>query len=1292
MNRKKLMAILMTAAFSCTLISGLTIPKPMEVKAEEVYTTLGDVTELSVEGDTATIKLNPETVKITFYRNDMFRVWMDPQGDFDDPTSGKILDKTGEEYDAQYGDISIQQSDEGDYYKLKTEEATLRVYKSPFKLALYDVNNESVIWEEAEPLQYNENSTKQTLVSDKKEHFFGGGVQNGYFSHKGTNVNVELLASHWNDGAVSNPVPFYMSTENYGVLRNTFKPGDYNFIEDDLAVLSHNEGRFDAFYFTGDSYEEILDQYTELTGRPALMPRWGLGIGDADCYKETSDALKIAEKYEELDMPRGWMLPNDGYGCGYTDLRSFVQNAEKLGFKVGLWTENDVNKIAQEVGEFGTRMVKTDVAWVGPGYEFALDGVKKAYDGIEDNSDSRGYVWTVCGWAGTQRYAAPWTGDQTGNWEYIRMHIPTYIGSGMSGMPFIGSDVDGIFGGSAETQVRDLQWKAFTPIMINMSGWANNDKQPWAWGEPYTSINRMYLKLKSRMTPYMYTYANKAHTKGTPIVRGLMWDYSNDPYTLGDGTKYEYMLGDNLLVAPVYEDIEVKDGIYLPDENQTWIDYFTGEQYTGGRAINNFETPLWKLPLFVKDGAIIPMYPEGNYDAQIIPDENRPITFDIYPSGDTSFELYEDDGNTKEHREGEYAKSLIESSAPVEGTGSATFTVNATEGTYNGIKESRMNEFTVHTKVDPGTVTLKVEGEEAKEITKVSSMEEYESSKEPVYFFEEDSPVGGVLHIKTGAMSIRNTFSVEIENFNNDKPKEPTDGLEIPTSPKVFKPTDVTDTTITVSWNDVNNATSYDLLIDGVIFEGVKAPFVHKELKYNSTHTYRVRAVNSLGASEWSEQIEATTTAYKYNNQLKLSEFDMSKTKAETEFHPSYNIEKAIDDDLETSYYSTQTNPYLPQSLTFMFNDIQEIGMIEHTPFRIANTMTKFNLYKTMDGENYEKVLDNYTIDAIEGATNIELEPFEAKGIKLEVLEVNGGRKDFGMKEFRIFKTNKIIGDVTGDGVVDSNDLRFMKLYFGVREGDNDWGYVSKADFNKDGRIGAYDIARVASIVEETLIPSGNEGKGNLRVEFDKKEVKAGEEFTATIYGDEIKDMYAFDLVIKDGEKYEFIDASLSKDTEGMTFGLKNEDGFASIGATKNGNEAPIDGDITLGTITLRAKEDMDSKIDLLESVLIDTSLRSIDLLGVKEEIKVSPVRNFKEEEVTKKSIKVSWEEPENIVGLEGYVLYKDGKKVEEISKEELEYTFSGLNRHTIYNLKVAAKYSNGEVSKKESLTLRTAR
>ena len=161
-----------------------------------------------------------------------------------------------------------------------------------------------------------------------------------------------------------------------------------------------------------------------------MAPMWGFELGNADCFnasnpdyqgdhnrlrhRTTPDVVGYATDARAADMPSGWFLPNDGYGCGYTaPLKSTVDALKAKGFQTGLWTSTGLGSIADEVGTAGSRAVKTDVAWIGSGYKSAFNGVQQAVDGIEKNSDARRFVWTVDGWAGTERNAVVWTGDTT---------------------------------------------------------------------------------------------------------------------------------------------------------------------------------------------------------------------------------------------------------------------------------------------------------------------------------------------------------------------------------------------------------------------------------------------------------------------------------------------------------------------------------------------------------------------------------------------------------------------------------------------------------------------------------------------------------------------------------------------------------------------------------------------------------------------------------------------------------------------------------------------------------------
>lgn len=636
-------------------------------------------------------------LKVIFYKQNIFRIWLAPDGNFTNPADTEIvinynLQKFPESVTENAKDIIV-----------KTNSCKLVIQKNPILFSLYNAENK-LVFSETKPLSFG-TTTTQYLNRGNNEYFYGGGMQNGYFSHRDHIIKIEK-GGGWDDGGRANPAPFYMSTNGYGALRNTFDIGVYDFTSD--MKLSHNENQFDCFYFVDSALKNILNDYTQISGRPFMPARWQLSLGDANCYNKpgrdkkpqtTPDVIwKVADKYIEYNMPHGWILPNDGYGCGYVKLDSTVKELHKRGFYTGLWTENGVEKIATEVGKYGTRLCKLDVAWVGPGYKFALDACRAAYNGIENNSDSRGFVWSVMGWAGTQRYSTVWSGDQKGNWEYIRFHIPTIIGSGLSAFNCATGDVDGIFGGSDSTYVRDLQWKCFTPVFMVMSGWAKKDKQPYIYGEPYTSINRKYLQLKMRLTPYMYTLMHEAHTTGVPAVRGLVLENQTDPTTWGKLTQYEFLLGKSFLVAPVWKPEAKRDSIYFPEGK--WYDYWDGKIYNGKTWLNNYDAPLNKLPLFVKEGSIIPMYPLMNYDGEKPLDT---LTLDIYPSAKSSYSLYEDDGKTRAYKQNIFATTGI---SCVKTKTATTININAIKGSYQNMLLQRSYVIWLHTSNPPSSVSV----------------------------------------------------------------------------------------------------------------------------------------------------------------------------------------------------------------------------------------------------------------------------------------------------------------------------------------------------------------------------------------------------------------------------------------------------------------------------------------------------------------------------------------------------------------------------------------------------------
>ncbi|MEV0291268.1 NPCBM/NEW2 domain-containing protein [Kribbella sp. NPDC050820] len=729
------------SATALALIAGALVAVSAQAQAQPTAdTTLGDVTGFSADQATYTLSAGAAKVRVAFLKDDVFRLWLASDGNFTDPANTPPTDPNAPASNivvkTDYGTPRTSWRDRGSYYSMTTGKIEVRAQKSPLRFSVHRSNGQ-LVWAETAPLAWNDTSTTQSLGRGPSEQFLGGGMQNGRFSHRDETIRISR-DFNWEDGGNPNASPYYMSTAGYGVLRNTFSPGSYSFTEP--VVTKHDEQRFDAYYFIGD-LKTSLDRYTELTGRPFMPPIYGLEYGDSDCYNRghyakdpdtsndwkvhpdkvtTLDAVKIAQRFKDEDMPGGWMLVNDDYGCGYSDDTDFEQvdgtwwgkreipplkqtgdELRQRNIQMGLWTQSSLDRQPAEVGEAGVRVRKLDVAWVGPGYRHALSACDTAHSGIEQYSNARGFAWMVEGWAGAQRCAVQWTGDHSGSLDAIRWQIPAIHGSGNSGIAYTAGDVDGIFGGSPTSYVRDMQWKVFNPAFMTMSGWATPAfKQPWAYGDPYTSINRKYLKLRERLLPYFYTYAAEAHRTGAPLNRSLVLEYPDDPKTWDDTTKYEFLAGKEFLVAPMWGADEVKNGIYLPKGN--WVDYWTGRVYQGPTTVNGYNAPLDTLPLFVKAGAVVPMWKTGiNTAAE--QGFGDPLTVDIYPQGKSSFSLFEDDRVT---RSGKSATQVFTVDAPTQDRGDVTVKIGASVGTYTGKPASRPYELTVHTGTAPREVRV----------------------------------------------------------------------------------------------------------------------------------------------------------------------------------------------------------------------------------------------------------------------------------------------------------------------------------------------------------------------------------------------------------------------------------------------------------------------------------------------------------------------------------------------------------------------------------------------------------
>lgn len=257
------------------------------------------------------------------------------------------------------------------------------------------------------------------------------------------------------------------------------------------------------------------------------------------------------------------------------------------------------------------------------------------------NPKARPFVITRAGYAGVQRYALVWTGDNSSTWEHLADTIPLLLNLSLSGVPFCGVDTGGFMGNATgELLARWTQLCALTPFFRNHSSEGTRAQEPWAFGPEIEAICRGAIQWRYQLLPYIYSLFERAARDGTPIVRPLIWHYQNDAQCAA--TQDEFLLGESLLVAPVIQPGARARSVYLPPG--TWHDFWTTETFRG-RSHVLAQAPLHVLPLYAKAGAIIPFAPLAQHTDEYSTHE---ITLQIWPGADGKLEFYDDNGQTRQ--------------------------------------------------------------------------------------------------------------------------------------------------------------------------------------------------------------------------------------------------------------------------------------------------------------------------------------------------------------------------------------------------------------------------------------------------------------------------------------------------------------------------------------------------------------------------------------------------------------------------------------------------------------------
>jgi len=324
---------------------------------------------------------------------------------------------------------------------------------------------------------------------------------------------------------------------------------------------------------------------------------------------------------------------------------------------------------------------------------YSLMNAKGVYESQrESEPNQRVFILTRSAFAGQQQYAAAtWSGDVVARWYDLKAQIPAGLNFCLSGIPYWTSDVGGFSVESRyenakgediyewrELMTRWFQFAAFCPL-LRVHGQYPYREMFYVAPDNHPAYQSMlaYDKLRYRLMPYIYSLTGMVTHKDYTIMRALVMDFGNDRKVLNIGD--QYMFGPSLLINPVTEYKARKRQVYLP-EGSGWYDLKTGEHFGGGQTISA-DAPYRDIPIFVKEGSIIPFGPPIQYTTEKPAD---PLILYVYTGIDANFELYEDENVNYNYEKGKYSIIPIQYDEKTH-----TLTIGKRQGEFPGMLKER---------------------------------------------------------------------------------------------------------------------------------------------------------------------------------------------------------------------------------------------------------------------------------------------------------------------------------------------------------------------------------------------------------------------------------------------------------------------------------------------------------------------------------------------------------------------------------------------------------------------------
>jgi alpha-D-xyloside xylohydrolase len=432
---------------------------------------------------------------------------------------------------------------------------------------------------------------------------------------------------------------------------------------------------------------------------------WGVPKFDEKNYPNPSAFIKELHDLHAHFNISIWSNPdkNSEIGKEYLAKNRYIPDTKWLDYfnpetRKAYWNTLNSNMFAHGVDSWWMDAVEPEndalrgeKTYLGKGdfyrLTYPLMVSQAVYEGQrETNPDKRVCILTRSAFPGQQRYGViNWSGDIGGNWDAYKRQIVAGLNFTITGLPYWTTDIGGFFrpGPSQYTDekyhellIRWYQWGVFNPI-FRIHGY-QSETEPWKYGQTVENNMRKMLNLRYRLLPYIYSDAWQVTKFGSTMMRPLVMDFREDSGAVGQS--YEYMFGKSLLISPIIEADVERWNVYLP-KSANWYDLWTGNFYTGGQNIET-DAPLDKIPVYIKEGSIIPLGTVVQYAGEKKWDT---LEIRIYEGSDGAFTLYEDEGDNYNYEKGIYATITFKWN-----DAKKALTISDSEGSFPGMPANRI--------------------------------------------------------------------------------------------------------------------------------------------------------------------------------------------------------------------------------------------------------------------------------------------------------------------------------------------------------------------------------------------------------------------------------------------------------------------------------------------------------------------------------------------------------------------------------------------------------------------------